>query len=185
MRVAVGSTNKSKILAVRKAWRIIGKAEIIPIKVESGVPEQPRSLKQTIIGAINRAVNARTKTNADYGVGIEAGYMNIARELLVDVQVAAIVDEEYVTIGFSPAFQIPLEVTRYSTLGEYMALITGRAKINEEIGAIGYFTRGMVTRTDLTYYSVLMALVPRINRSQYKNLPRISEVIEEISKETL
>ncbi len=185
MRVAVGSTNKSKILAVKKAWRIMGEAEIIPVKVQSGVPEQPRSLKQTIIGAINRAVNARVKVNAEYGVGIEAGYMNITHNLLVDVQVTAIVDEEYVTIGFSPAFQIPLEATRYNTLGEYMASITGRAKINEEIGAIGYFTNGIVTRTDLTYYSVIMALVPRINKKQYKSLPRISEVIDKVSKETL
>ena len=173
MRVAVGSTNPSKVLAVKKAWILLGDAEVLGVKVSSGVREQPRSLKEVIIGARNRALNALNKINADYGVGIEAGFMEIPiyEEKVIDVQAAVIVDKEgYETIGFSPAFEVPSQALNYDTLGKYMAKVTGRAKINEEIGAIGYLSLGTITRMELTYYAVIMALIPRINKHLYTRL---------------
>ena len=185
MKVAVGTTNKSKILAVRKAWTILGNAEIIGVKVRSGVPDQPKGIKQIVLGALNRAVEARLKTRSDYGVGIEAGYIMLG-SLIMDLQVALIVDKEnYVTMGFSPGFQVPPEVLRYNTLGEYMAVLTSRKSINEEIGAIGYLSRGLVTRTDLTHQAIIMALIPRLNKSLYEELIKIDRIMEWINEETL
>ena len=185
MKVAVGTANKSKILAVKKAWAILGNAEIIGVKVYSGVPEQPKGIKQIVLGALNRAIKARLKTGSDYGVGIEAGYITLG-SLIMDLQAAVIVDKEnYVTIGFGPGFQIPREALKYNTLGGYMAEVTGRKSINEEIGAIGYLSRGLITRTDLTYQAIIMALIPRINKNLYEELVKVDRIMEWINEETL
>ncbi len=172
MRVAVGSTNPSKVLAVKKAWILMGDAEVLGVKVPSGVSEQPRTMNEIVKGACNRALNALKIANADYGVGIEAGYISVPllKDKILDIQVAVIVDKTgYETIGFSPAFEVPPSALSHRTLGEYMAKISGRNKINEEIGAIGYLSIGTVTRMELTYYAVLMALIPRINKHLYRS----------------
>jgi len=182
----VGSTNSSKLLAVKKAWALIGNAEIIGVNVESGVPEQPVGFEEILKGALNRALSAYEIMNGDYSVGIEAGYIKITDKLLMDLQLVVILDNNRkVSIGFSPAFQVPLQVLGYKSLGDYMAKITGRQTINREIGAIGYFTRGVITRTDLTYDAVVMALVPRLNPEYYKDLLNVDELKNVIVKKPI
>ncbi|HUC96086.1 MAG TPA: DUF84 family protein [Candidatus Saccharimonadales bacterium] len=50
-------------------------ADLIPIKVESGISEQPLTAKETKSGSINRTRNAFLKCkNADMAIGVEVGY---------------------------------------------------------------------------------------------------------------
>jgi len=64
-------------------------------------------------------------------------------------------------------------------------MLTNRKSINEEIGAIGYLSRGLITRTDLTYQAIIMALIPRLNKSLYEELIKIDRIMEWINEETL
>ena len=50
MKVVVGTTNRSKLLAVKKAWILLGDAEIIGVGVDSGVSEQPIGLQEILEG---------------------------------------------------------------------------------------------------------------------------------------
>ena len=185
MKVVVGTTNSSKLLAVKKAWILMGDAEIIGVSVGSGVSEQPIGIYEILEGALNRALSAHDIMGGDYGVGIEAGYIPF-NNLLLDVQVAIILDRNNrATIGFSPAFQVPREALRYQSLGDYMAHLTGRKTINREIGAIGYFTKGAITRTDLTYSAIVMALVPRLNPEYYRELLSVEELRRIIVKKPI
>ncbi len=185
MKVVVGTTNSSKLLAVKKAWVLLGDAEIIGVSVDSGVPEQPVGIHEILMGALNRAVSAYEIMGGDYGVGIEAGYIELD-DILLDLQAVTILDSDRkISIGFSPAFQVPQEALRYQSLGDYMSHITGRRSINREIGAIGYFTKGAVTRTDLTYHAVIMALVPRLNPEYYWRLPSLEELRRIIAKKPI
>lgn len=176
MKVAVGSTNPVKVEAVRRVWRLIGDAEIIPVGVESGVSRQPRGMEETYRGAYNRAVRAREAVNADYGVGVEAGLVEAPTPTgWADVQVAVVVDRAGVVgVGFSPAFEPPrvwLErLSRGDTLGEVAAEHLSRSDIGRVLGVIGYLTRGMVTRQELTYYAVLMAVIPLLEERLYPRL---------------
>ncbi len=173
MRVAVGSTNPVKVEAVRRAWRLVGDAEIIAVEVESGVSRQPRGIWETYRGALNRAINAREKTGADYGVGLEAGIVEAPTPTgWVDVQVAVIVDGEGVVgVGFSPAFEPPRlwvnDLLAGRELGDIASRYTGRAGIGRVLGVIGYLSRGAVTRLELSYYAVLMALIPLLEQRLY------------------
>lgn len=185
--IAVGSANPVKVNAVRRAIRLLCLADVRGVEVESGVPPQPLGVHEIILGAVNRASNALKKLDADYGVGVEAGVVETDIEPL-ELQVAAIVDRDgYVTIGLSQAFPLPrswaTELSKRVELGAIAARVTGRKGIGEKLGLIGYLTAGLVTRTDLTYSAVVMALVPRLNPGLYTSLPRVDEVIEKLGRE--
>ncbi len=173
MRVAVGSTNPVKVEAVRRAWRLVGDAEVIPVSVDPSVSRQPRGIWETYRGALNRAERALAETNADYGVGLEAGIVEAPTPSgWVDVQIAVIVDSRGVVgVGFSPAFEPPREwigeLLGGRELGEIASLYSGRAEIGRVLGVIGYLTRGAVTRLELSYYAVVMALVPLLEKRIY------------------
>lgn len=80
MKVAVGSKNPVKIQAVREAFEKVFPAEtweVIGVNVASGVPDQPMSDKESILGARNRAKRSLEATDADYGVGLEGGLQEV------------------------------------------------------------------------------------------------------------
>ena len=182
--VAVGSTNPVKVNAVRRAFRIYCTADVRGVEAESGVPPQPLGFNEVVEGAFNRACNARRLLDADYGVGVEAGLVDTGVER-VELQVAVIVDRRgWVSIGFSQGFPLPSqwvhEVEKRVELGIIASRETGRSDIGEKLGIIGYLTQGLVTRTDLTFNAVVMALVPRLNTSLYRKLPTVDEVRERL-----
>ncbi|RLE91768.1 MAG: inosine/xanthosine triphosphatase [Thermoprotei archaeon] len=167
MLVVVGSMNPVKLSGVEKAYRkVFEDIEVKGVKVSSGVSPQPLSLEETVEGAVNRAKNAlKSVEGAEHGVGVEAGWVAV-RDSWIDVQVAAIFTKSgELSIGFSPAFPLP-KIVVDSVLSEsiemedIMIRLTGIDAIGEKEGAIGYFTKNMVKREDLTYYAVLMALLP-------------------------
>jgi inosine/xanthosine triphosphatase len=187
--VAVGSTNPTKVNAVRRAVRLLCNARVESVAVESGVPPQPSSYKSVMLGAVNRAVRALEATNADYGVGIEAGF-DIQAGIPVEFQVAAVVDRDgRVSLGLSPGFMLPQEwlgeLLAGKELGSIAEKVTGRKGAGERLGLIGYLTYGHITRLELSYYATVMALVPLLNRRLYSTLPRYTELIEELRKEGL
>jgi inosine/xanthosine triphosphatase len=183
--VAVGSTNPVKVNAVRRAFRLLCNAKVRGVSVESGVPAQPVGFAEVTRGAINRAHGARREAGADYGVGIEAGLVETEAEP-IELQVAVIVGPGgRVSIGVSQGFMIPPawvgEVRRRVELGEIAARETGRTGIGEKLGLIGFLTGGHVTRTDLTYNAVVMALIPWLNPDLYlERLPRIEELLRRL-----
>src|SRR5436853_3980860 len=77
-RVAVGSKNPVKVAATRAVIvRIAPEAAIEPVSAASGVRDQPFGDEETIRGAIARARAAQKAVDADLGVGIEGGVVNM------------------------------------------------------------------------------------------------------------
>ncbi|MEM2541577.1 MAG: inosine/xanthosine triphosphatase [Candidatus Methanomethylicia archaeon] len=170
MIVAIGSVNKSKIKGIRKAYlKFFADVEFKSLKASSNVPRQPFGLDMIFKGAISRAVNAIRVTNADHGVGVEAGIYSV-NDRWFDVQVVAIVDRNgWFTYGLSPSFEIPLFIVEKIVKGEADELesvvdeIYGTRNIGEKGGFISLLTGNTVLRRDLTYYGTIMALIPRLN----------------------
>jgi inosine/xanthosine triphosphatase len=76
LKIAFGGTSEQKIGYLKEVLdelKIV--AEIEPIKVESGISEQPMSSDETKNGSLNRAINALEKSkNSNFAIGIEVGY---------------------------------------------------------------------------------------------------------------
>ena len=178
MRVAVGTENPVKVAAVENVFRRVYENIEIAVegrKVGSGVPEQPFGA-ETIQGAVNRAKNAyKAGEDYDFGVGIEAGLSDVEGHVL-DIQFCAIYDPLWTTIGCGSGFQYPpavlAEVLAGRSVGDVMSELAGVPELGKKDGAIGYLSRGILTRTQLTEQSVLMALIPRINPRMYLEGPK-------------
>jgi inosine/xanthosine triphosphatase len=176
MRVAIGSTNPAKVDAVREVFQeIYSELEVIPLEVDSGVPDQPVGLEETVKGAINRAKQAIAKTDADFGVGIEAGLYPVPGTLTgyMDVQFCAVVDRKgKITLGHGPGFEYPPGMIRRVfeegvEVGIAMGELVNDPELKRKIGAIGVLTHGRLVRKELNKLAVLMALVPRLNPEWY------------------
>ena len=109
MRVIVGSLNPVKLNATKNILeKIYGKINISSKYVDSGVPDQPFGLDETIKGAVTRAKNSYS-IDVDLSVGIESGLMKTPNTLTgyIDLQWCAIFDGKNVTLGVSSGFEYP------------------------------------------------------------------------------
>ena len=171
--VAVGSGNPVKVAAVRDVFTEAfsgTQLKIVERSVESGVSEQPFEA-ETVTGAINRARNAMEGTDAHYGVGVEAGlFLNDTSGKYMDVQYCAIIDRDRkITIGHGAGFSYPEEVIsvvldRGATIGDAMKTVYGKEDIGKKEGAVGFLSKGLLNRKELTEHAVIAALIPRISR---------------------
>ena len=172
MKIAVGSMNSVKYEAVQAVIGAFfgGETTVVPVAVDSGVPPQPVD-GQISAGARSRAKRAMAATDADWGVGIEAGVIRQPGNLPpVVVQIVAIADrDERVTWGMSPGFELPSGVVARlqtgQTLAEAMAAVYGEA-FDVGQGAIAALSGGRITRADLTRTAVEMSVVPRLTPAE-------------------
>jgi inosine/xanthosine triphosphatase len=173
MKVIVGSLNPVKLNATRNILeKIYGELDISSKDVDSGVPDQPFGLDQTIEGAINRAKNAYSH-ECDLSVGIESGLMETPNTLTgyIDLQWCAIFDGQEVTLGVSSGFEYPPEVINNVLsgleVGDVMDRITGIDNLGTKKGAVSHLSRNMLNRTENTEQCVLTAMIPRLNEDIY------------------
>ncbi|BFH72523.1 inosine/xanthosine triphosphatase [Sulfurisphaera javensis] len=167
MFVAVGSTNRAKVEAVKEALKIIGiKAEVISVNVDSNVSSQP-FCHETFVGAKNRAYNALKLANADIGIGIEGGICIYEQRYMAFAVVYAANKEGKENFSFSMAFSLPSIMVKHilegKELGEATDLIFSTKGSKQHEGAIGYLTK-VITRKDLYVQPVIAALYPFYNK---------------------
>jgi len=169
MRVNVGSKNKVKVDAVKEAildYDFLAKAEVNSIDVESEVSEQPKSLDETIQGAMTRA--RRSFRDCDYSIGIEAGLMKVphTKTDYMNTTICAIYDGKEYHLGMAAPFEYPREVMRLVIeegldINEafYKAGLTENPRVGAAEGAIGVLTKGRVPRKEYTKQAIAMALI--------------------------
>ena len=175
MRVVVGSTNETKIDAVKEVLLTYGFAnpEVIGVPVTIEIFGHPKTLKKIVKGAMDRARQAFQ--DCDYSVGIEGGLMNVPYTQTghMEVAVCAFYDGKRFFLGLSPAFEWPKEVVNLirNGLDGSQALkeagITNHHKIGTKEGGIGIFTKGNMNRKEYNKNAVAMALIQIVNPSYY------------------
>lgn len=172
-RIAVATGNRVKVEAVRNVFtQVFGYVEVVEVEADHAVSGEPVG-DTTIEGAIKRARIALEQSDAEYGVGVEAGLFHVDRlGKYFDVQYCAITDASGLsTFGHGPGFEYPPEVTEAAlsgiAVGDIMSGVTGVEGIGHKSGSIGYLSAGVINRTSLTELAVLMALIPRIRPELY------------------
>ncbi|MEB3764920.1 MAG: DUF84 family protein [Desulfurococcales archaeon] len=188
-KVGVATMNPGKIRAISKAFkRFCNIEEIVVVSVPGKLPPQPAGSLDITRGAFLRAINGYRKTG-EAGVGVEAGPMEFyAPGGFIETQVSAIIINGKVSVGLSSSFPLPRKLLSKMVYGvELGSLVEEKRSISdigESIGYIGLATEGAVTREDLTFQSVVMALVPWIKGYDY-DLPSIKEFSDQIGLEEL
>ncbi len=177
LTVGIGSANPSKTDGVKAAFRLFRTDFRNPVfiarETKTAAGEQPEG-DETVKGAMQRASDALRGN--DMGIGIEAGlFRNRVLRRTFDVQYCVIVDSAgCMSSGHGMGFSYPPSVLRDvgngETVGSSMSSISGVTDIGRKEGAVGYLTRGQVSRTKLTEQAVIAALIPRINRTLYPRM---------------
>src|ERR1035437_9296389 len=113
MKIGVGSKNKTKVNAVAdllKNYPMFEGAQIDGVDVIVEEFGHPKSLDETVAGAINRAKQAHI--GHDYGFGIEGGLMKVpqTKSGYMEVAVCAIFDGQQIHLGLSQAHEWPKKV---------------------------------------------------------------------------
>ncbi len=171
MKINVGSKNQTKIKAVQDAIvlypNLFPRPKITGIDVNVGLYDHPKSLKETVNGAVGRAKEAFV--HCTYSFGLEGGLMEVpfSETGFMEVGACAIYDGKHSYIGLSPAFEWPRQVTELILTNKTDASqafkqlgFTHHEKLGAvEGGIIGYLTDGKLTREDFTKYSIMMAVI--------------------------
>lgn len=178
MKLTVGSKNPTKISAVKETVKLY--PELFPDPevtcVDVAIEEfgHPKSLDDTVKGAMNRAKKAFI--DCSYSFGIEGGLMAVSHTKtgFMEVGVCAIYDGQNFHLGLSPAFEWPKQVFDLilnKNMDGSQAVkevgITSHEKIGEAGGTISVLTRGHANRTAHNKDSVLMAIVHLLNPKLY------------------
>ncbi|ARK31760.1 DUF84 family protein [Halalkalibacter krulwichiae] len=152
MIVAIGTKNPAKVHAVQDSL-ISESITIVPVKVDSGVSEQPFSDEETLEGAINRANAALSITNAELAFGLEGGVQETKHGLMLCNWGALMHVDGGRWIAGGAKLPLPAGVVERLYKGEelasIMADITGEVDTRKKEGAIGIYTSGLVSRKGL------------------------------------
>ncbi len=172
MKVVIASHNPVKIRAVKEAFFLQLADESIdfkPVKVESGVSDQPRSDEETHRGARNRAFNARElHPDADFWIGLEGGIETIGDQLMTFAWIAALGSDgnisaaRTVTLPLPPA--VKALVDRGLELGDANDRVFSTVNSKREGGAFSLLTGGLYTRESVYTQALVVALIPFNNK---------------------
>lgn len=170
MKVIVGSTNKAKVEAVEEILREyphLAAAKVTKTDVSSDISAQPKSLEETVRGAMNRARNAFH--DSDYAIGLESGLMEVpyTKSGYMDVCACAIYDGKEFHIGLSSGWEFPDKRITESILLEGIDMsqainkfgLTKSETVGSEEGAVGILTKGRVDRKAYSKEALRMALI--------------------------
>ena len=165
LKVAVGSTNPVKVGAVEEAFtKYFSELIVAGVPVVSGVAEQPRSEKETMVGARQRAQAAlKQNTEAEYGVGLEGGVTEVEGKMFECAWVAIVNRQGTEGLAGGLYFELPEKVAEKiragGELGPIMDEMTGEDNIKQKMGAIGMFTKGQLDRKQAYVQIVLSAFI--------------------------
>lgn len=177
MKVGVGSKNKTKVDAIAEILRdypMFTGAEVLGMEVHIEEFGHPKSLEETIDGAIDRAKQAQVGN--DYGFGIESGLMKVPKTKTgyMEVAVCAIFDGKQVHMGFTPAFEWPKKVLDGilnkgldGSQAMKAAGLTFHEKLGEQNGFVGLFAKNRMDRKAYNKAGVMMALMHLENPEHY------------------
>jgi inosine/xanthosine triphosphatase len=171
MKIIVTSHNPVKISAVRQAFRSLlplKEMELVPVKVDSGVPDQPMSDEETRQGARNRVANARLMNpDADYWVGLEGGLETIDGCLMGFAWMVIAGQGNRYGESRSALLPLPPQVQRLVAdgleLGDANDRVFSTLNSKHEGGAYGLLTGGLMTRESIYTQTLILALLPLVH----------------------
>ncbi|NLX36155.1 MAG: DUF84 family protein [Chloroflexi bacterium] len=175
MIIAVGSTNRAKVKAVRNAVEMVWPhAELAPVAAPSGVSEMPMSAAEGQQGAIERARKALAMMpGAELGIGMEGAAQEDNGVLYLTNWVAVVDLQGRQSLANGGSLPLPesiaCELRAGGELGPIMDRLTGQHDTKHGLGAAGILTQGIVPR-ELTFrVGVGLALAPFVRPDLYSD----------------
>ncbi len=172
-KIIVGSTNPVKYQATKEAFDLVGRpVEVKSVDVGSGVSDQPTTDSEAIRGAINRAKNAIERFGGGVGLGLEGSTHDTEYGMFLTGWACILNEEGSKYLGGGGRLKLPEKVARRlregEELGPIMDEITGEEDVKKGPGAIGIFTRGVITRTTAYRDALIFAMAEMLRPDLYQ-----------------
>lgn len=172
MKIAIGTTSELKIRALKKALeKFKFENEIISIKTESGVSNQPFGFEETTKGAKNRVMSIVEKENADIAVAVESGLIQIGGSYFDIACVYIKTKEGDESFAYSSGYFVPewmiQEIKENNT---ELGFITQRLSGDLDKDPLRYFSNGQIKREELLSQAIEIALIKIVNGGKYKQI---------------
>ena len=137
------------------------------VSTDSGVSDQPVSDAETLLGARNRASNARqSHADADYWVGIEGGIEVFDDQLMGFAWMSIEARDKRRGEARSATLPLPAAVKRLIDQGKELGDANDEvfATINSKQGggAYGLLSEGLYTRESIYTQTLILALLPLV-----------------------
>ena len=191
MKIAIGSTREPKVGTVKEAWEVFGpmlledldeKTTFPSYDVSNGGPKMPLSVTELMDGAKNRAEHLmlqlkREKAEADYYIGLEAGFNVIDSE--GPHRRAFLESWAYVSDGYKgffghggglyvPSLVADPVIDRGIELGIVMDRITNQSGVGNGKGSWGVLTQDMMSRQSSFVIALIAAFAPFYHPEAYR-----------------
>ena len=190
MKIAIGSTREPKVGTVKEAWEVFGpmlledldeKTTFPSYDVSNGGPKMPLSVTELMDGAKNRAEHLmlqlkREKAEADYYIGLEAGFNVIDSEgphRRAFLESWAYVSDGYMGFhGHGGGLYVPSSIAdpvidRGIELGIVMDRLTNQQEVGNKQGTWGVLTQDILTRKHSFVIALIAAFAPFYHPEAY------------------
>jgi len=173
IKIVVASRNPVKMDAVKEGLSVFLKEdfEVIGVSVESGVPDQPMSDAETLLGASIRVENVRKHyPGFDYYVGVEGGIEESNSALMAFAWIVinnGTKTGQARTAGFFLPPKVAELVHQGMELGDADDIVFKKENSKQQNGAVGLLTHDAITRKSLYIPAVQMAFIPFLNPELY------------------
>ncbi|PIQ48040.1 MAG: inositol monophosphatase [Cytophagales bacterium CG12_big_fil_rev_8_21_14_0_65_40_12] len=174
MRVIVASKNPVKILCASIAFKKAfgDRVNVEGISVPSNVADQPMTDAETLLGAKNRAINARIEVpNADYWIGIEGGVDQNQEGEMHAFAWVYIASNNQEGKAKTASFELPKKIAELVNQGIELGIaddmVFNRSNSKQKNGAVGILTNDLIDRASYYEPAVILALIPFLNPALY------------------
>lgn len=163
--VVVASTNPVKLEVAKRAFAVVypdESFEYIPLKSESGVPDQPMD-EEGREGALNRlAFVKKERPEADFWISQEGSLFRDGEKLASRAWIAAADATGSIAESSTASFVLPEKVATLVREGMELGHATDKVFDTENskhgVGAIWYLTDGRINRTEYYLQAAIIAV---------------------------
>lgn len=169
MKIALGTTSELKIRALESALQKVDlHSDIIPIKTDSGVSDQPFGYEEMIEGAKNRVSGIKTDLDADLYVSIESGLVLINNMYFDIACVYCKSREGQESLSFSSGYFVPdWMIDEIKEKNTELGFIIKKLSGDNEKDPINFFSDKIIKREELISQAITIALVKIIDKDKY------------------
>lgn len=172
--VVVASQNPVKINSIKKGFGLVFKEKIFEYKsvaVSSDVSDQPMTVAETYLGALNRIKNAKNIiADARFYCGIEGGLEYFEGQYYAFAWVV-ISDGNKTGKARTASFLLPPAVIKLirqgMELGTADDIVFGHQNSKQKQGSVGIMTNNIIDRTEYYAHAVILALIPFIKEELF------------------
>lgn len=169
--VWVGSKNPVKIEAAKKAFSQVFPENAFVFRGESadsGVPDQPVGIEETLQGAKNRVKYLRQINHeAAYYVGMEGGITQLDNDWFAFAWMFVEAQNGIMGKAITGFFALPNEIVTLleqdMELGHAIDRVYATENYKQKGGAVGLLTHNQIDRTDYYVHAMVLAMIPFIN----------------------